>query len=401
MKPLYLFAFALFVVTSSLSASAQQTEYRIDSMECTSTLLSATGDADGEVEYSMRGDCTVYGAWHVPTGEYFETGGEGQIGQFRVITMDGSYDRETGRVTEGVLATEGYRAGYIARWVCSQDPWLYQGDSNSICDLIEIDHGQNVGHSGGRANGGSAMAQRTIGPALGGSLNAAEVQDMLANQTVSVVLMNLASGDITGPWNTTLGRANLQQTGSEVLGTLMGEDDTFYLVQGTHVGDAVNLTLSVNGQALRTIEVGPRDDGSYAGSYRSAQGGSGLASIFSMSRPLFVAHMQTNQPSPQAEDIASCNVAGTWEHTTNSIGTSRWVLSPGSNGAWDAVEDGLGGARGRATVNGSTLRIEWNAGDWSGYYSWSLSNACDEGSGQLVFTSGGSGSHSSTVRRVD
>jgi hypothetical protein len=91
-----------------------------------------------------------------------------------------------------------------------------------------------------------------------------------------------------------------------------------------------------------------------------------------------------------------CKLAGTWSQTTQTVGTSTWTITDSGK----ATESGLGSVSGTASLSGKLLRIVWShPNGWSGAYEWNLDSNCNSGSGKLVFKSGGSGTHTSTVTR--
>lgn len=89
---------------------------------------------------------------------------------------------------------------------------------------------------------------------------------------------------------------------------------------------------------------------------------------------LFMVVLPTNWPDEGEEntptnDIAktpgTCTLSGTWVHNTEGIGTTTWTIT--SDGT--ATEEGIGYAKGKATLNGNTLRIDWQTTNgYSGYY---------------------------------
>lgn len=92
----------------------------------------------------------------------------------------------------------------------------------------------------------------------------------------------------------------------------------------------------------------------------------------------------------------TCTLAGTWVHITEGIGTTTWTIT--SDGK--ATETGKGYAKGTATLKGNTLRIDWKTDNgYSGYYEWPLDSNCNSDNGKLVFKSGTTGEHKSTVKK--
>lgn len=92
----------------------------------------------------------------------------------------------------------------------------------------------------------------------------------------------------------------------------------------------------------------------------------------------------------QPEEAAVCKLAGKWRQ---SVGSTWTVTADGT-----ATEQGLGGATGRASLSGLTMKIEWShPNGWSGTYQWLMDKTCKTGKGKLIFKSGGSGEQPSNV----
>ncbi len=95
-----------------------------------------------------------------------------------------------------------------------------------------------------------------------------------------------------------------------------------------------------------------------------------------------------------------CNVDGKWEQTATDVGSSTWILTRSGNNQYKAQEEGMGNAVGTAVFVGHRIKIDWRTGDWSGIYEWLVDAECATGEGQLIFHSGGSGTHRSVARRL-
>ena len=93
------------------------------------------------------------------------------------------------------------------------------------------------------------------------------------------------------------------------------------------------------------------------------------------------------------------DLSGLWHQSTPGIANTAWELTRMADGRYQASEAGAAHAQGSAVFSGGQLRIDWSTGPFSGYYAWNLDASCSTGSGNLVFFTGGSGSHASTVRR--
>jgi hypothetical protein len=101
--------------------------------------------------------------------------------------------------------------------------------------------------------------------------------------------------------------------------------------------------------------------------------------------------------APQSQQ---CNVAGQWQQTAADVGSSIWILTHIGDNRYSAQENGMGNATGTGLMTGNRIRIDWRTGDWSGIYEWSIDPSCTSGEGELVFFSGGSGTHRSVARRL-
>ena len=71
------------------------------------------------------------------------------------------------------------------------------------------------------------------------------------------------------------------------------------------------------------------------------------------------------EPAPPAvvftKVLTTSSLAGLWERVFDSGGESRWTFTPRSGNQFDAVEDGLGNARGVAVVTGNHVELDWAA----------------------------------------
>jgi hypothetical protein len=88
-------------------------------------------------------------------------------------------------------------------------------------------------------------------------------------------------------------------------------------------------------------------------------------------------------PQPKASS-AACKLAMIWSNDLSGYGTSVWTIS--ADGA--AVEQGIGNARGHATLSGHTLTINWRTGADQGIYAITLNQACTAGTGKFAVTGG-------------
>ena len=92
----------------------------------------------------------------------------------------------------------------------------------------------------------------------------------------------------------------------------------------------------------------------------------------------------------------SCKLEGQWTQDTPGVGKTDWVIE--SDGT--ANERGIGYAKGKATLNGNKLRIDWNTNTgYSGHYEWTLDENCKSVEGSLVFKTGRKDTLKSTVRK--
>ncbi len=101
---------------------------------------------------------------------------------------------------------------------------------------------------------------------------------------------------------------------------------------------------------------------------------------------------------PRGAGAGCSDPTGTWSQSTDGVGNSNWTVRRGARGL-EAVESGLGNATGPAQFSGTGLKIDFVTGGVAGTYEWRLDADCRQGRGQLVFTRGRSGTHSSAVRR--
>jgi hypothetical protein len=96
---------------------------------------------------------------------------------------------------------------------------------------------------------------------------------------------------------------------------------------------------------------------------------------------------------------SNCDISGSWQHSTEDVGQAEWIFTPIGGNRYDARERGLGNATGKAVLDGNRLRIDWKTDTYSGYYEWDLRPNCTSGTGKLVFSSGGRGTHKSRIYR--
>jgi hypothetical protein len=76
--------------------------------------------------------------------------------------------------------------------------------------------------------------------------------------------------------------------------------------------------------------------------------------------------------------LAACGLAAVWSANLTGLGSSIWTIT--ADGA--AVEQGLGNARGTASIVGRRLTINWASGpDAAGDYIIDLNNDCISGRG--------------------
>ena len=89
----------------------------------------------------------------------------------------------------------------------------------------------------------------------------------------------------------------------------------------------------------------------------------------------------------------ACSLAGSWNQSTPEVGSTTWVIQADGK----AQEQGIGNAKGPATLSGGVLTIEWRTDegtpnnpddDYAGTYRWTLDANC-KGEGTLTFTKTG------------
>ncbi len=108
----------------------------------------------------------------------------------------------------------------------------------------------------------------------------------------------------------------------------------------------------------------------------------------------------TPPPARQAAPLgfADCVAEGVWANTVEGLSSSTWTIDADGK----ARESGMGGVRGEASLSGSTLTIDWDAGAYAGVYEIDLDPGCATGEGTMTWTRapGGGKSFPSTFRRV-
>jgi hypothetical protein len=93
------------------------------------------------------------------------------------------------------------------------------------------------------------------------------------------------------------------------------------------------------------------------------------------------------------------DLSGAWVNSLDWL-TTTWTLTPSGAHRYEAKEAGGCSAAGKATFDGSTLRIEWTcAAGYAGTYEWTLDASCSAGQGRLVYSKGGQGTHATKLKR--
>ena len=96
------------------------------------------------------------------------------------------------------------------------------------------------------------------------------------------------------------------------------------------------------------------------------------------------------------QPTGACKLQGIWTQDTPGIGSTDWIIE--SDGT--ANEKGIGYAKGKATLSGNVLHIDWQTSTgYSGYYEWTLGDNCSSVKGTLVFKTGRTDNLKSTVKR--
>jgi len=137
-----------------------------------------------------------------------------------------------------------------------------------------------------------------------------------------------------------------------------------------------------------------------------------LVFAVSIAPALGAACMTGSQPSPAAPEPAAaatpaaaepaggCAIEGAWQNTTPDVGASTITIARQGDGSYKATESGMGNFDGTATFKGHALRVDFKTGaGYAGWYEWTLDDSCSGGEGKLVFTAGGQGEHTSSVKR--
>ena len=111
----------------------------------------------------------------------------------------------------------------------------------------------------------------------------------------------------------------------------------------------------------------------------------------------FAVAISLNGLPPSQATINDCSLEGKWTQNSEGLGPSTWTITADG----EAIESGLGNAKGRATLSGGKLRIEWTIAGYnnSGYYEWTLDGTCESGSGVAVNTVSGV-TRKTTVRKT-
>jgi hypothetical protein len=117
-----------------------------------------------------------------------------------------------------------------------------------------------------------------------------------------------------------------------------------------------------------------------------AQAGSTGGTIGKTDKSVSGTEAEDQRHAPRRKNAAGagCRLGATWSNVFSGGGTSVWTIS--SDGT--AVEQGMGNARGRATLSGHKLVIsyQWSLGQ--GTYVMTLNQDCSAGSGRATATGG-------------
>ena len=100
---------------------------------------------------------------------------------------------------------------------------------------------------------------------------------------------------------------------------------------------------------------------------------------------------------PKGSSEASCKLAAVWAGEVAGVGSSVWTIS--SDGT--AIERGLGGAQGHASLSGHTLTIVFHTNLNNGTYVMHLNGTCSNGSGNVNVLGGfGAGTYTAVFTRT-
>ncbi|MFZ5669373.1 MAG: hypothetical protein ACOY4K_07750 [Pseudomonadota bacterium] len=122
-----------------------------------------------------------------------------------------------------------------------------------------------------------------------------------------------------------------------------------------------------------------------------------LASAPPPARPPLLPWELGRPPAASApESAAECVAQGVWSNVATDRGSSTWTIDADGT----AVESGMGGARGKGSVTGGTLTIDWRTGGVAGTYSIDLAADCSGGEGTLSFSDGPPGFDRSSGKAV-
>ncbi|MDB4990464.1 MAG: hypothetical protein JWN04_5642 [Myxococcaceae bacterium] len=102
-----------------------------------------------------------------------------------------------------------------------------------------------------------------------------------------------------------------------------------------------------------------------------------------------------------ARTALDCPLTGRWQTDTPDLGRSTLSIELQPDGRNRTVELGRDDFEGSAEMRGHVLQIVFRArGGAAGHYEWTLDQACLQGSGKLVFHTGGHEEHASTVQHL-
>jgi hypothetical protein len=116
-----------------------------------------------------------------------------------------------------------------------------------------------------------------------------------------------------------------------------------------------------------------------------AQAGSTGGTIAKQGKSVSGSDTEDQHRTPHRKNAAGagCKLGATWSNATPG-GSSAWTIS--SDGT--AVEQGMGNARGRATLSGHKLVITYHSSFDQGTYVVTLNQACTAGSGTVAQVGG-------------
>jgi hypothetical protein len=93
---------------------------------------------------------------------------------------------------------------------------------------------------------------------------------------------------------------------------------------------------------------------------------------------------KSSNASPAAKPSGGCALASVWQNDVPGVGNSKWTITPDGT----ATEQGMGAAKGHASMSGRTLTITYATAVNNGVYVMQLNQDCSGASGKIKVTGG-------------